>query len=203
MRPGEGVRVSYHHLLTIFRVPVRDVIGGLALILYKYSPGIFSNTTLIRLIIIHKERDMKITHSGYKTGAATLLAAMLALALTGCAKSTVPSQTVPAKKEADDLFANLGDPKTPAPGKEKVHYMAQVQAEIQRHFKDAEAYSGKRCTLRITSAPDGLPINVRTEGGDPALCRAAMQAIGDSRFPKPPTEEVHKAFQIITLEFSP
>ena len=67
MRPGEGVRVSYHHLLTIFRVPVRDVIGGLALILYKYSPGIFSNTTLIRLIIIHKERDMKITHSGYKT----------------------------------------------------------------------------------------------------------------------------------------
>ncbi|USQ51507.1 hypothetical protein NFX37_12200 [Serratia marcescens] len=68
-------------------MPVRDVIGGLALILYKYSPGIFSNTTLIRLIIIHKERDMKITHSGYKTGAATLLAAMLALALMGCARA--------------------------------------------------------------------------------------------------------------------
>ncbi|WP_444859398.1 hypothetical protein [Serratia sp. (in: enterobacteria)] len=41
---------------------------------------------------------MKITHSGFKTGAATLLAAMLALALTGCAKSTAPSQTDPVKK---------------------------------------------------------------------------------------------------------
>ncbi|MCP1106548.1 cell envelope integrity protein TolA [Serratia nevei] len=146
---------------------------------------------------------MKITHSGYKAGIAILLAAMTALTLTGCAKHTAPSQNDPVNKEVDDLFANLGDQKTPAPGKEIVHYLAQVQAEIQRHFKDAEAYSGKRCTLRITSAPDGLPINVRTEGGDPDLCRAATQAIADSRFPKPPTEEVHKAFQIITLEFRP
>ncbi len=52
---------------------------------------------------------MKITHSGFKTGAATLLAAMLALALTGCAKSTAPSQTDPVNKEVGDLFANLGN----------------------------------------------------------------------------------------------
>ncbi|MEL5565043.1 hypothetical protein PTT47_06615 [Serratia ureilytica] len=83
---------------------------------------------------------MKITHSGYKTGAATLLAAMLALALTGCAKSTAPSQTDPVNKEVDDISTNLGDPK--APGKEELHYLSQVQAEIQRHFKDAETYSG-------------------------------------------------------------
>ncbi|BEN73208.1 hypothetical protein SMKC081_13530 [Serratia marcescens] len=146
---------------------------------------------------------MKITHSGFKTGAATLLVAMLALALTGCGKSTVPSQTDPVNKEVDDLFANLGDPKTPAPGKEKLHYMTQVQAEIQRHLKDAATYSGQRCTLRITLAPDGLPIGVRTEGGDPALCRAAMKAVTDARLPKPPTPEIHNAFQIITLEFRP
>lgn len=146
---------------------------------------------------------MEITHSGYKTGVATLLAAMTALALTGCAKSTAPSQTDPVNKEVDDLFTNLGDPKPPAPGKEKEHHMAQVQAEIQRHFKDAEAYSGKRCTLRIASAPDGLPISVRPEDGDPDLCRAAMKAIADSRFPKPPTAEIHNAFKIITLEFRP
>ncbi|MEB5993294.1 cell envelope integrity protein TolA [Serratia ureilytica] len=146
---------------------------------------------------------MKIMYSGYKTGAVTLLVAMLALALTGCGKSTVASQTDPVNKEVDDLFANLGDPKTPAPGKEKLHYMTQVQAEIQRHLKDAAIYSGQRCTLRITLAPDGLPIGVRTEGGDPALCRAAMKAVTDARLPKPPTPEIHNAFQIITLEFHP
>ncbi|CAI1778013.1 MULTISPECIES: cell envelope integrity protein TolA [Serratia] len=146
---------------------------------------------------------MKITHSGYKTGAATLLAAMLALALTGCAKHTAPSQNDPVNKEVDDLFANLGDPKTPATGKEKLHYMTQVQAEIQRHLKDAATYSGQRCTLRITLAPDGMPIGVRTEGGDPDLCRAAMKAIADSRFPKPPTAGAHNAFQIITLQLRP
>ncbi len=180
-----------------------DVIGGFALILYKYSPGILSNTTLIRLIIIYKDRDMKVTYSGYKTGAATLLAAMLALELTGCAKSTAPSQTDSVNKEVDDLFANLDDPKAPAPGKEKERYIAQLQAVIQSHLKNAEAYSGKRCTLRITLAPDGMPIGVRTEGGDPDLCHAAMKAIADSRFPKPPTAEAHNAFQIITLELRP
>ncbi|CAI0881428.1 protein TolA [Serratia sp. OLHL2] len=144
---------------------------------------------------------MKITHSGYKTGAATLLAAMLALALTGCAKSTAPSQTDPANKEVDDLFANLGNPK--APGKEELHYLSQVQAEIQRHFKDAEAYSGRSCTLSIKLAPDGLLISIRADQGDPELCQAAMKAIADSRFPKPPTAEAHNAFQIITLELRP
>ena len=44
-----------------------------------------------------------------------------------------------------------------APGKEKERYIAQLQAVIQSHLKDAEAYSGKRCTLRITLAPDGMP----------------------------------------------
>ncbi|OKB64990.1 protein TolA [Serratia marcescens] len=147
---------------------------------------------------------MKITHSGYKTGIATLLATMIALALTGCAKNTAPNQNVPMNnKEVDGLLANLGDPKTPAPGKEELHYMTQVQAEIQRHLKDAAIYSGQRCALRITLAPDGMPIGVRTEGGDPALCRAAMKAVADARLPKPPTPEIHNAFQIIILEFRP
>lgn len=112
---------------------------------------------------------MKITHSGFKTGAATLLAAMLALALTGCAKSTAPSQTDPVNKEVDDLFANLGNPK--APGKEKEHYIAQLQAAIQSHLKDAEAYSGKRCTLSIKLAPDGMLISIRAEQGNRNFAR--------------------------------
>ena len=88
---------SCHHRPKILRMPMLDtnnVSGGLALILYKYAPGIFSNTTLIRLIIIHKDRDMIITHSGYKTGIAILLAAMTALTLTGCAKHTAPAKTI-------------------------------------------------------------------------------------------------------------
>ncbi|MEL5595969.1 MULTISPECIES: cell envelope integrity protein TolA [Serratia] len=144
---------------------------------------------------------MKITHSGFKTGAATLLAAMLALALTGCAKSTAPSQTDPVNKEVDDLFANLGNPK--APGKEKEHYIAQLQAAIQSHLKDAEAYSGKRCTLSIKLAPDGMLISIRAEQGEPELCQAAIKAIANARLPKPPTAAVYEAVKSSTLEFRP
>ncbi len=144
---------------------------------------------------------MKITHSGYKTGVATLLAGMFALALTGCAKSTAPSQTDPVNKEVDDLFANLGNPK--APGKEKEHYIAQLQAAIQSHLKDAEAYSGKRCTLSIKLAPDGLLISIRADQGDPELCQAAIKAIVNARLPKPPTAAVYEAVKSSVLEFRP
>ncbi|KKO60417.1 cell envelope integrity protein TolA [Serratia sp. TSA_130.2] len=144
---------------------------------------------------------MKITHSGYKTGVATLLAGMFALALTGCAKSTAPSQTDPVNKEVDDLFANLGNPK--APGKEKEHYIAQLQAAIQSHLKDAEAYSGKRCTLSIKLAPDGMLISIRAEQGEPELCQAAIKAIANARLPKPPTTAVYEAVKSSTLEFRP
>lgn len=146
---------------------------------------------------------MKITHSGYKTGSVTLLAAMIALTLTGCAKSTTPGQTQPVNKEMDDLFAHVGGQQAPAPGKEKEHYMTQIQTEIHSHLKDAATFSGKRCTLGIKIAPDGMPIHVQPAGGDPDLCRAAMRAIADSRFPKPPTPEIYNAFQTITLEFRP
>ncbi|ASM11715.1 cell envelope integrity protein TolA [Serratia marcescens] len=144
---------------------------------------------------------MKITHSGYKTGVATLLAGMFALALTGCAKSTTPSQTDPVNKEVDDLFANLGNPK--APGKEKEHYIAQLQAAIQSHLKDAEAYSGKRCTLSIKLAPDGMLISIRAVQGDPELCQAAIKAIVNARLPKPPTAAVYEAVKSSVLEFRP
>ncbi|HGM5473027.1 TPA: cell envelope integrity protein TolA [Serratia marcescens] len=144
---------------------------------------------------------MKITHSGYKTGVATILAGMFALALTGCAKSTAPSQTDPVNKEVDDLFANLGNPK--APGKEKEHYIAQLQAAIQSHLKDAEAYSGKRCTLSIKLAPDGLLISIRADQGDPELCQAAIKAIVNARLPKPPTAAIYEAVKSSVLEFRP
>lgn len=196
---------SCHHRPKILRMPMLDtnnVSGGLALILYKYAPGIFSNTTLIRLIIIHKDRDMIITHSGYKTGIAILLAAMTALTLTGCAKHTAPAKTIRRIKRSMIFSPTLVTPKTPAPGKEKLHYMTQVQAEIQRHLKDAATYSGQRCTLRITLAPDGMPVGVRTEGGDPDLCRAAMQAVADARLPKPPTPKVKMRSKLSRWNFA-
>lgn len=146
---------------------------------------------------------MKITHSGYKTGVAALLAVMTALALAGCAKSTAPHQNDPVNKEVDALFANLGDPKTPAPGKEKEHYIAQLQAAIQSHLKDAEAYSGRSCTLSIKLAPDGMLISIRAEEGEPELCRAAIRAIANARLPKPPTSAVYEAVKNSTLEFRP
>ncbi|MEX5715537.1 cell envelope integrity protein TolA [Serratia ureilytica] len=112
-----------------------------------------------------------------------------------------PSQTDPVNKEVDDLFANLGNPK--APGKEKEHYIAQLQAAIQSHLKDAEAYSGKRCRLSIKLAPDGMLISIRAEQGEPELCQAAIKAIANARLPKPPTTAVYEAVKSSTLEFRP
>lgn len=106
-------------------------------------------------------------------------------------------------KEVDDLFTNLGDPKTPAPGKEKEHYIAQLQAAIQSHFKDAEAYSGRSCTLSIKLAPDGLLLSIRADQGDPELCQAAIKAIVNARLPKPPTAAVYEAVKSSVLEFRP
>ncbi len=37
-------------------------------------------------------------------------------------------------------------------------------------------YAGKTCTLRIKLAPDGMLLDIKPEGGDPALCQAALAA---------------------------
>ncbi|MNH19790.1 cell envelope integrity inner membrane protein TolA [compost metagenome] len=52
-------------------------------------------------------------------------------------------------------------------------------------------------------APDGLLIDVKSEGGDPALCQAAIAAAKQARIPKPPSQAVYEVFKNAPLTFRP
>ncbi|GAB7259615.1 cell envelope integrity protein TolA [Dickeya ananatis] len=82
-------------------------------------------------------------------------------------------------------------------------YGSQVRTAIQSKFYDWESYKGRTCTLRIRLAPDGLLIDVKSEGGDPALCQAAIAAAKQARIPKPPTSDVYEAFKNAPIDFKP
>ena len=65
---------------------------------------------------------------------------------------------------------------TGATGAEINGYAAQIKSAIESRFYDASSYTGKTCTLRIKLAPDGMLLDIKSEGGDPALCTAALAA---------------------------
>lgn len=90
-----------------------------------------------------------------------------------------------------------------ASGAEINGYLGQITAAIQSKFYDADLYKGRTCDLRIKLAPDGLLIDVKAEGGDPALCQAALAAAKQARIPKPPSQAVYEAFKNAPLTFKP
>lgn len=142
---------------------------------------------------------MNRVHSGFKKNLPALMLIVVSLWLTGCSKTNAG----PSAEGVDDLFAALDGKATPAAGDEVSNYAGQVRTAIQRHFYDANAYAGKKCALRMKFAPDGMLLAVRSESGDPALCRAAIKAITNTRFPKPPSQAVYDAFKNSVLEFRP
>lgn len=93
--------------------------------------------------------------------------------------------------------------KAGASGAEINSYMGQVVSAIQSRFYDADLYRGKTCDLRIKLAPDGLLIDVKSEGGDPALCQAAIAAAKQARIPKPPSQAVYEVFKNAPMRFKP
>lgn len=93
--------------------------------------------------------------------------------------------------------------KSGASGAEINSYAGQIQAAIQSKFYDWESFKGRQCILRLRLAPDGLLIDVKSEGGDPALCQAALAAARQARIPKPPSQAVYEALKNAPLDFKP
>jgi colicin import membrane protein len=146
---------------------------------------------------------MNRVHLGFRKNLPALMLIVTSLWLTGCTKTNAVANAGPSAEGVDDLFAALDGKATPAAGDEVSNYAGQVRAAIQRHFYDANAYAGKTCALRMKFAPDGMLLAVRPESGDPALCQAAIKAIINTRFPKPPSQAVYDAFKNSVLEFRP
>lgn len=146
---------------------------------------------------------MKRVHFWVEICAPALSLVIAALLLTGCAKTSSTIKSGPSDEGGDALFAPLEGKTAPVPGAEARQYGAQIQSAIQSHFQDAGSYAGKRCSLRLMLAPDGLLLDARAEEGDPDLCRAAIKAATNARFPKPPSQAVYGTFKNAVLEFRP
>ena len=146
---------------------------------------------------------MKRVWIGFQIGLPTLLLVIATSLLSGCVKTDSVAKTRPSGNSVDDLFTPLngGIPNASGMGVEK--YAEQVRYAIQRNFYDANSYAGKQCNLRIQLAPDGMLLDVQAVDGDPALCRAAIKAIANTTFPKPPSQVVYSVFKNTVLEFRP
>lgn len=88
-----------------------------------------------------------------------------------------------------------------ASGADISNYGGQIKSAIESKLYDAASYAGKTCTLRITLAPSGLLLDIKSEGGDPALCHAAISAARQARIPKPPSQAVYDIFKNVPLDF--
>lgn len=62
-----------------------------------------------------------------------------------------------------------------ASGADISNYAGQIKSAIESKFYDAASYSGKTCTLRIKLAPDGMLLNIQSEGGDLRFVRPLLQ----------------------------
>lgn len=147
---------------------------------------------------------MKRVRIGFEIGLPTLLLVITTSLLSGCVKIDSSIKTRPPGNSVDDLFTPLsgGRPNSSLVGDEK-EYATQIRGAIQRNFYYVKSYAGKQCDLRIKLAPDGMPLDVQAVDGDPALCRAAIKAVTNTTFPKPPSQVVYSAFKNFTLDFRP
>ncbi|AMG98279.1 cell envelope integrity protein TolA [Serratia liquefaciens] len=146
---------------------------------------------------------MRKVNSGSETCLSAVLLVIATLLLAGCSGTDTAAKPEVSGGEVDDLFAGLQGKTAPAPGQEINRYIAQIAAAIQSHFQYDSVYAGKECSLRLKLAPDGMLLDVRAEGGDPALCRAAVVATANASFPKPPTPAVYAVVKNAALEFRP
>lgn len=95
-----------------------------------------------------------------------------------------------------------GGNRTGANGEGVDRYKGQLKIAIEQKFIDPELYKGKTCELRISIAPDGMLINVKIVGGDPALCQVALRAANTAKLPKPP-KDVYEEVKSSVIEFKP
>ncbi|WP_243731485.1 cell envelope integrity protein TolA, partial [Pseudescherichia vulneris] len=161
-----------------------------------------------------------------KAAAAKAAADKAAAAKAAAAKKAAAAEKA-AASDVDDLFGDLSSgknaPKTGggakgnnaapvgsgstknngASGADISNYAGMIKSAIETKFYDASSYAGKTCTLRIKLAPDGLLLDIQSEGGDPALCQAALAAARQAKIPKPPSQAVYEVFKNAPLDFKP
>lgn len=68
------------------------------------------------------------------------------------------------------------------------NFVRAVAGEVKTNMHDYQQFEGKACALRMHLMPDGQLLDVKSEGGDPALCEATIAAVKASKLPAVPAE---------------
>ena len=55
----------------------------------------------------------------------------------------------------------------------------------------------------VEPSQNGMLLDIKPEGGDPALCQAALAAAKLAKIPKPPSQAVYEVFKNAPLDFKP
>ncbi|EBV1275114.1 cell envelope integrity protein TolA [Salmonella enterica subsp. enterica serovar Oranienburg] len=132
-----------------------------------------------------------------KAGSQLLLSVVIALSMTGGVKADSAVKPVPPAGKVSGMFVAH----TPATGEEIRKYALQIKYAIESNFYDIDQYTGKQCVLSIQMAPDGVILSIKSDGGDPDLCRAAMKAAKKTKLPSPPSPAIYDVFKKAVLDF--
>jgi len=82
-----------------------------------------------------------------------------------------------------------------------MHYAEAIRDAVNARMYAPEQYAGKRCAVRMQLARDGSVLSARSEGGDAALCEAAIKAVQVATIPPAPSDEVYQLFKNAPLDF--
>ncbi|WP_300004396.1 cell envelope integrity protein TolA [uncultured Cedecea sp.] len=78
---------------------------------------------------------------------------------------------------------------------------AEIKQAIEKKFYNISSFSGKSCTLRLQFAPDASLLSVKSEGGDPELCHAALEAASQAKYPPFINDKMYNIFKNAALDF--
>lgn len=82
-------------------------------------------------------------------------------------------------------------------------YAEQIKKAITAELPDTKPYEGKKCTISLLIAPDGLLLSAKSESGDTDFCEVAVSAATRAKIPPAPDNETWQRFKNIVLVFSP
>ncbi|HHG1695283.1 TPA: cell envelope integrity TolA C-terminal domain-containing protein [Klebsiella pneumoniae] len=117
----------------------------------------------------------------------------ITMLLAGCVAQH-PSDCV--KKRASDNCEYISKPED----RPVVGYAIEVKSAIEEHFYAANSFKGRACTLIFTLEKSGTLTDIAAQGGDAALCSAAIVASRKAKFP-PMTDEQYKVFHHAVIDF--
>lgn len=114
-----------------------------------------------------------------------IIAIIVACSLSACAEKS-PTLKMPKNAPHGEQLRSQG---------------SEIKRAIELNFINEPSFSGKRCTLRLQFAPNGSLLSVKSEGGDPELCEAALKAANKAKYPPFINDKMYDTFKNVAVDF--